>query len=371
MTNIKNFHTQEISSLSGKIIAPCPRLGEREDAPGLQGAEGTFDIIPALCYVARQTRRRDNGEEAVKSSGISDTLQGWFRLSRPPFHTVGILPFLLGTALAWRLGGVFSPPVFLLGVLAVVLIMLSTYHAGEYADVREDEISGRLGRSNFAGGSGVVQAGLLSPRVPLWTSIIAILLAGIIGIILQYGYRTGSCTLLLGLAGAFPGFFYSARPVRLVERGIGEAFIGFCYGWLPVAAAFYIQTGHIDPVIHWIGLSIGFTIFNVIFLNEYPDYPADKAVGKRNMLFRLGPEKGRFVYLMVSLLAWVFAFASVYAGVPGKFLAVYVPIMALSAVLAVFMLRGKYRDRSTLERLCGLTIAVNLGTTACYLFAYL
>lgn len=292
-------------------------------------------------------------------------------MSRPPFHTVGILPFLLGTVLAWRLDGSFSLPVFFLGVSAVVLIMLSTYHAGEYADVREDEVSGRLGRSKFAGGSGVVQAGLLGRGVASWTSVIAILTAGGIGILLQYGFRTGPYTLLLGCAGAFPGFFYSTRPVRLVERGIGELFIGFCYGWLPVAAAFYIQSGYIDPLIHWISLPVGFTIFNVIFMNEYPDYPADKAAGKRNMLYRLGRKRGRFVYLLASLLAWLTAIASVYAGVPPRFLAGYLPIMALSAVVAVLVLREKYRDRKTLEWLCGLTIVINLGTTACYLFAFL
>ena len=110
-------------------------------------------------------------------------INGWFRLSRPPFHIVGILPFILGTFLAWKLDGVLVWPIFLLGISAVLLIMLATYHAGEYSDYREDEISGRLGRSRFAGGSGVVQSGVLSRQVPLWTSVIAIISAGLIGII--------------------------------------------------------------------------------------------------------------------------------------------------------------------------------------------
>ncbi|MCK7467412.1 MAG: prenyltransferase [Desulfosudis oleivorans] len=72
-------------------------------------------------------------------------------------------------------------------------------------------------------------------------------IAAAIGCILQFVYQTGPYTLLLGLLGAFSGFFYSTPPIRLVKRGIGEIFIGFCYGWLPVASAYYIQTGTIHP----------------------------------------------------------------------------------------------------------------------------
>ena len=35
------------------------------------------------------------------------------------------------------------------------------------------------------------------------------------------------------------------------------------------------------------------------------------------------------------------------------------------------MIMGKYRNPKILEWLCGLNIAVNLGTTACYLLAFL
>ncbi len=57
---------------------------------------------------------------------FKQTLQGWIILSRPPFHIVGILPFLLGTFLAYRTTGAFNLEVFILGVAGVILIMLST-----------------------------------------------------------------------------------------------------------------------------------------------------------------------------------------------------------------------------------------------------
>jgi len=300
----------------------------------------------------------------------ADKILAWIRMSRPPFLTVGAFPFILGTLLAWKLDGVFNASVFGAGMTAVILIMLSTYHAGEYYDFEGDTLSNRMHRNRFAGGSRVLQSGILSPRTALWTSIVTFAMAAGIGITIQYGLQTGPYTILLGSLGIFPGFFYSTRPVRLVERGVGEIFIGFCYGWLPVASAFYIQAGYIAPVIHWIGIPIGFTIFNVIFLNEFPDYAADKTVGKRNLLVRLGIERGALIYSAAAVLTWVSMLFTLKLGVSLKALYLFLPVMVLSAALILMVMRRQYENKKTLEVLCGLNIAINVGTTFSYIVAF-
>lgn len=302
---------------------------------------------------------------------IRQILSGWFGLSRPPFHTVGILPFILGTVLAYKFTTSFSAVIFILGVFAVILIMLSTYHAGEYFDYREDEISHRSYHSNFSGGSGVIQEGKLPRAVPFWTSIISFIIAGFIGLTLQFYFKTGTFTLLLGCLGAFPGFFYSTKPIRLVERGFGEVFIGFCYGWLPVASAYYIQTATINPIIHWLFIPIGLTIFNVILLNEFSDYEADMSAGKRNLLNRTGKNTGMIIYVVFSLLASAVMLSLPLWGVPFKILYFYLPIFIVSLFVSAMMFRGKYEDRKILEILCGLNIVVNLGTSLSFILAYI
>lgn len=298
-------------------------------------------------------------------------IYGWISLSRPPFHSVGILPFMLGTLLAWKLEHIFHGSVFILGTCAVILVMLSTYQAGEYFDYEEDSLSRNIFKSRFAGGSGVTQAGTLSRKVPLITSMIAIVAAAVMGLILQFGLKTGPYTIALGAIGLFGGFFYSTRPIRLVEKGIGEIIIGFCYGWLPVAAAFYIQTGYVHPIIHWMGLPIGMTIFNVILLNEFLDYTADKATGKKNILVRLARKRGARLYAALSVGSWVAMFLSLTAGVSPTALYVYIPVMILSAFTAAAVLKGKYKNYNSLEILCGLNIVVNLGTTISYIVAFI
>jgi len=294
---------------------------------------------------------------------------GWLKLSRPAFHLVGIFPFILGTILAWRVEGVFHPAVCILGVLAVISVMLATYYAGEYSDYQEDAISQGIFKSRFAGGTGMIQEGIISGKEALYASIIALISAAGIGITLQFGLDTGPYTIPLGILGIASGFFYSTRPVRLITRGIGEIFIGFCYGWLPIATAFYLQTGYLHPLVHWMGVPVGLTIFNVILLNEFHDYPADQATGKRNILVRLGIEKGIALYALVSVLAWGALLSATYADVPTKVLYPYIPVMVLSAFIIGSLLMRKDTDSPALERLCGLNIVVNLGTTASLAFA--
>ena len=298
-------------------------------------------------------------------------LQGWFILSRPPFHIVGILPFLLGTFLAWRLAGMFNPEVFILGVVAVTLIMLSTYHAGEYFDYREDAASDALHSNRFAGGSRLIPRGKMPRAVALWTSVIAISVSFGIGLVLQCIYKTGPYTLLLGCLGALSGFFYSTEPVRLVKRGVGEILIGFCYGWLPVASAYYIQTASIAPVIHWMSLPIGCSIFNVILLNEFPDYEADVAAGKRNLLYRTGRSNGKIVYIIFNILTCVTMMLSPFAGVSIKVIFFYLPVLLIALYVVFAIMKNRHEDPRQLEILCGLNIVINLGTTMAYILAYI
>jgi 1,4-dihydroxy-2-naphthoate octaprenyltransferase len=189
--------------------------------------------------------------------------------------------------------------------------------------------------------------------------------------ILQWGCRTGPWTLPFAALGLLGGFFYSTRPLRWVSTGLGEAWIAFCYGWLPVAVGYYLQVGTIARLIHWLALPIGLTILNVILLNEFPDYPADLATGKANLTVRLGRERAAWLYGAVSVGSWAGVFVSLGRGVPMRALWFYLPVLALSLALVGLVIGGRWRDRGSLEGLCAANLAVNLGTTLTYILAFL
>jgi 1,4-dihydroxy-2-naphthoate octaprenyltransferase len=305
----------------------------------------------------------------LEGSSIKALIKGWVQASRIPFHSVGVLPFLLGTLLAWRIHGVFNLPVFILSTTAVILIMLCTYYNGEYYDIVEDRLSAAMGKSVFAGGGQSITQNLLPREHAKIASYITLVLAFFIGWMLQFSYKTGFWTIPLGFIGIVSGFFYSKMPIRWVKRGIGELLIGFCYGWLPVAVSFYLQSGTIDSVVHWIAIPIACTIFNVILINEFPDYPADLIAKKTHLVVRLGKNKAAFLYIGVTIIAWIAFAISVTQGLPSVALMFFAPVFLASFFVVIMMFLKGYFNRKMLEIMCGLTIVTNLGTTLSYILA--
>ncbi|MGD8546262.1 MAG: prenyltransferase, partial [Candidatus Bathyarchaeota archaeon] len=220
------------------------------------------------------------------------------------------------------------------------------------------------------GGSQILQQGLLSRHVALWASIISVVAALGTGFILQFRYNTGQYTILFGVLGILGGFFYSTGPVRWVSRGWGEIWIAFCYGWLPVAVGYYLQTGTILTMIHWISIPIGLTIFNVILINEFPDYQADLETNKTNLLVRLSRERASLLYTLLNIGGSIAVIFSLGQGVPSKALWFYSPLMLLSLALIISMMRGYWRNTTTLEKLCAASLIMNLGTTAVYILTF-
>ncbi|HOJ44129.1 MAG TPA: prenyltransferase [Syntrophorhabdaceae bacterium] len=301
---------------------------------------------------------------------ITNLIAGFIKMSRPPFHTVGVLPFLLGATMAYRMNNVFNLSLFLLSTIAVILIMLSTYYNGEYSDIKEDRLSFIHGKSAFAGGTQVIAQGMLPRSYAKIASYISLGLTIIAGLVIQFYFKTGIWTIPLGIVGILSGFFYSMMPIRWVSRGVGEILIGLCYGWLPVAVSYYLQVGEFSHMVYWVSLPVACTIFNVILINEFPDYPADLMAKKSNLLVRYGKTKGGILYIFMTVASWIFFVLSVHKGVPKTALMFYAPVFLIMVFLNIMVLLKKYENRKTLEVLCGLTLTVNLGTTLAYVLAY-
>ncbi len=234
----------------------------------------------------------------------------WLMEARAPFLTASITPVLLGTAIAWALTGTFLWDVFLLALVAGVCLHLGANISNDYFDHRSgaDDINVEFVRP-FTGGSRVIQQGLLTPREVLAGSMVFFAIAVVIGVYLAF--TRGLLLLVIGAVGGLSGFFYTAPPVRLVARGIGEGFIGLNFGVLMVLGAYYVQAQDIawEPIVA--SLPIALLITGVLYINEFPDLRADEAAGKRTIVVRLGKARAAkgFTVLMFAV------FFSLIAGV--------------------------------------------------------
>jgi len=221
---------------------------------------------------------------------------------RAPFFTASTVPVLLGTALALCHTGRWHWPLFLWTLAATVLIHAGANVANDYFDhlSGNDEANVDFVRP-FTGGSRMIQKKLLSPREVLVLALSCLGAGSIIGLYLAV--RTGPFILLMGSIGVIGAFFYTAPPVALVSHGVGELIIGLNFGILPVVGAYFVQTGRFRLDVALLSLPVAFLIAAVLFINQFQDYEADKAVGKRNWVVRLGRRRSVWVF-HVLMSAW-------------------------------------------------------------------
>jgi len=287
----------------------------------------------------------------------------WWKLSRIPFLSVGILPLILGFVLAWRWGYKGPLGLYVLSTMAVILIMWMTYYLGEWNDLEGDRLN--QGFNRFSGGSRVLVKGVLPVWVSLFLGYGCLAGAILIGFYIYLQYQTDPRTLLLGGIGIFSGFFYSNKPFRWSYRGVGEIVIGFCYGWLPIATGFFLFTGFFSQQVILLSIPVGLSIFNVILINEFPDEEADRAIGKRNLVIRFGREKMGDLYLGLSILTGLFFVKVILIFGQTPFWLLILSGIPLLLILwnLIQVWRGSYRDAKKLELICRNTIFVNLSMT--------
>lgn len=298
-------------------------------------------------------------------------VKAWVLMARPAFHTVGLLPFVVGMALAVHNGYSLAWPVAVLGFLAVFLIMLATYYLGEYYDFEGDSLNAN--RNPFSGGSGVLPTWADFPRHRvLVAGYLAAILAVITGLALHFKYGVGIPALILGGIGLVGGVFYSAKPLQWAYRGIGEALIGFCYGWLTVNMGYYILAGRFIWLGTLISLPVILSITAVILINEFPDREADARVGKQNLVVRFGPRLMARLYLFLIgatvFTTWLVSWQA--RGLTWPWVGGVMGLTAVAAFTVWGIARGRHLQVQTIQPICAATIILNLFTCLYYLLLF-
>jgi len=115
-------------------------------------------------------------------------------------------------------------------------------------------------------------------------------------------------------------------------------------------------------------IPIGFTIFNVILLNELPDYDADRIAGnKRNIVVRLGKKKSIIIYIAAQALTWIMFAVSMSIRFSRVASITAIPFLLISLLLMIMAMMKKYKAPRILEAMCGLGILLNIGVSLAYL----
>ncbi len=228
---------------------------------------------------------------------------------RPKFLVASAAPVLVGSALGYAMAGAFQPHLFILALLAIMALHAGANMANDYFDhtSRNDWVN--QNPTPFSGGSRYIQEGILSPKAVLLTALIALAVGSAIGLVIVLLTRS-VFILILGLIGLLGGYFYTAPPVRLGYRCIGEPVIALLFGLLPVYGSYYLQTETIDTVVLLPAVIVGILIFLVILVNEFPDLSADAAVNKKTLVVRFGVPAAMWIYRIALSTSFIIAAAA-------------------------------------------------------------
>ena len=301
----------------------------------------------------------------AKGGNIKD----WVEELRAPFFSAVIISILLGTAIAKSGGEPFHGGLFALALLGGVLINAGINMANDYFDHRSggDEAN-REYLSPFTGGSRKIQEGRLEPRSVLQASFISLVLACLVGAWLAF--LRGWPILLLGAAGIFGSYFYSAPPFRFGDRGLGELIIVLLLGPLAVFGAYYVQTGVFAPAPLYASVPNGILAGLILLINGLPDAPADAAVGKRTLVVRLGKRGAVILYAICLATVYLWVGWGLVSGWLPRLCWLYLFTLPI-ALFAVKTALRSYRDIPRLRPANAMTILLQalygLILSGCYL----
>jgi 1,4-dihydroxy-2-naphthoate octaprenyltransferase len=232
---------------------------------------------------------------------FTSTLKIWIRAVRLPFVSVSVLAVLVGTAIAYFEGISIIPGNFLLAFFGIGLFHISADLFNDFFDhiLGSDEINIQL--TPFSGGSRFIQNKLFTPTRVLFGAIISLLACLAMGIYLNV-VTQGNVIIYIGLAGAFMGIFYVGIPFKIVHYGLGELAIFLSFGPAIVFGSYYVQAERFSAVPIYASIIVGLFISLILFINQFPDYEADKDSGKKHWVVRLGRKRSTYLYIAFMVL---------------------------------------------------------------------
>lgn len=249
----------------------------------------------------------------------------WIFAARPKTLVAGIIPVVLGSALAFSHQG-FRPGVFFCALLGALAIQIGTNYVNDAADFeRGADTNERLGPPRMAA------AGLLTPRALYLGAAFAFTLATFAGAYLIA--HAGLWMLAIGLFSIFFATIYTAGPFPLAYLGLGDLFVLVFFGLVAVLGTVYAHLQALPPEAIYLALAVGLHGVALIAVNNLRDIPTDTKAGKKTLAVRLGDRASRVYYavlLFAPYLCWL-AFLPLVPGLYGYLPFFSIPLAFLNA----------------------------------------
>ncbi len=275
---------------------------------------------------------------------------GWIEISGFPKFCTTILPFILGSVIAWSEGYTVDLPVLICSLIAVFLLTEFCFVLNaccvytDYKKLRGDRLfmveASSLHSTGASGRFNAFETGQITVKQALTGAYICLVAAIPFCIVLWCTLHTGALTPVLGLLGILIAYSYSSGP-RLSYSGWGELDLTIGVGWLTVFSGYYLQAHQVSWIPALGALPWIIDVFKLKLTRELPDFEYDAKAGRRHLALRLGKRNTLALYLPLTLASWASYSAILWLDVPCYGL----PLLALPTYYTgkslVVLLRGR------------------------------
>ena len=225
------------------------------------------------------------------------------QLGRLHFLAGGFFLYTMGVLLAIIQGAEFSITFFIFGYSIMLPAHLSVSLSNNYFDTEVDKFNKPV---FIAGGTKILiekpELKNLCKRIAIFLIILSIS----ISFVFTFMYSFPISYLGFIIFGNLLGWFYTAPPVKLTYRGLGEIANMITMGFLIPGIGYWTINGNLNTF--FFIFSIAFVLYglNFMIIVETPDIEGDKKVNKKTLVTKIGL-KNSYKIRIISLI-----FASLY-----------------------------------------------------------
>lgn len=235
-------------------------------------------------------------------------LKIWFLATRPWSFVMTLVSSGLAGAFA-LMHGVFDLSLFLVTTIGLILFHAVSNIVNDYYDYKHTV--DRPGAPTTRYRPHPLVTGEISLR-DIQVEI-SILYALILLIALYLSFIRGFMVLLFTIAGLFFSYFYTAEPLILKHKALGELAVLLSWGPLMTGGAYFVLTGRLDPLVITSSIPHGILVMAVLFANNMRDIDYDREAGIKTIPIILGLRKSlvMFQYMILSAFLIVIILVSI------------------------------------------------------------
>lgn len=233
----------------------------------------------------------------------TNSLSAWILAARPKTLTGAIVPVMIGTAWAWKIGGAENFRFFpaLLCSLFAFLMQIDSNFINDYFDC----VKGSDDKETRLGPKRACTEGWITLPAMRKGLVVTSLLASLVGLpLVFYG---GWQMVLVGAACVLFAFLYTTFFSYL---GLGDVLVLVFFGIIPVTFTTYVilpsTLQGVYPEVIMTSVACGLVIDTLLIVNNYRDRDNDKKSGKMTLIVRIGAKKAEKLYNFLGLLAIIF-----------------------------------------------------------------